>query len=115
MSAPFRSNCSVCHDVGVYYGYGEGGERYMYRCSEEDCPAYIRSCQEEDEAIADRQARSTLQLLSRFAVFMWMEASYAEWLEEFEGKPPFNQNCLRSFALYLAVTDGLLRVTWSQP
>ena len=76
---------------------------------------------------AEDRARSTLQILSRFAVFMWMEACNYEtrchcatcerdywngrWMTDDEDA--FDED--RARHVYDAVRLGLFRMTWGQP
>lgn len=68
-------------------------------------PYPCKACRARSEAEARERARSTLTLLARFAVFMWMEAeSNHVW-----------QASKHEIAFRRAFEYGLLRVTWGTP
>lgn len=96
MSSPLvREYCPGCAAATFYVIHEGEPHRYCNGCS-----------------AADRRARSTLQLLSRFALWMWLEAAYRQSKGK-RGK--WGRHRLRSELLISALHGGLLRVTWSQP
>ena len=81
-------------------------------CAPPDETVGCFGCRESCPEHGGDRARSTLQLLSRFAVFMWMEASY----RTHKGKRgPRGRHRLRSEVVACALHDGLLRVDWGPP
>lgn len=86
---------------------------------------YCGGCADEFDAErrTDQRARSTLTLLSRVAVFMWMEAMVCWIRDDGDGGtnysvpagPPDLMRPPRLEMFDMAIARGLLRVDWGRP